>query len=118
MTSNAEAISLFDRSIITRASLDSFAKLNPVTLARNPVIFVTEIVAALVTIVGIEGLLTGKPAAFAIVIAVWLWITVLFANLAEAVAEGQPQRHDGEADPRPARAQHLPAESGTGSASR
>ncbi len=88
-TANAEAISLFDRAIVTRALGDSFAKLNPVTLARNPVIFVTEIVAALVTIVGIEALVTGKPAAFSLVIAIWLWLTVLFATFAEAVAEGR-----------------------------
>jgi K+-transporting ATPase ATPase B chain len=88
-TANAEAISLFDRTIITRATLDAFAKLNPVTLARNPVIFVTEIVAALVTFVGVEAIVNGKGFAFPIVIAVWLWLTVLFATFAEAVAEGR-----------------------------
>ena len=88
-SSNAEAISLFDRTIIARASLDSFAKLNPVTLARNPVIFVTEVVAVLVSAVGIEDLINGRPAAFPIVIAIWLWLTVLFATFAEAVAEGR-----------------------------
>jgi K+-transporting ATPase ATPase B chain len=86
---NAETISLFDRAIITRASLDAFSKLNPVTLARNPVIFVTEVVAALTTIVGVEDLLNGKGWAFPIVIAIWLWLTVLFATFAEAVAEGR-----------------------------
>jgi K+-transporting ATPase ATPase B chain len=88
-TATAETISLFDRAIIMRAALDSLAKLNPITLARNPVIFVTEIVAALVTVVGIEDLITGKPAAFPLVIAIWLWLTVLFATFAEAVAEGR-----------------------------
>jgi K+-transporting ATPase ATPase B chain len=88
-TANAEVISLFDKSIISRATLDSFAKLNPVTLMRNPVIFVTEIVAMMTTIVGVENLVTGKPAAFPIVIALWLWLTVLFATFAEAVAEGR-----------------------------
>jgi K+-transporting ATPase ATPase B chain len=89
MTTNAEAISLFDRAIITRACVDSVAKLNPITLARNPVIFVTEIVAVMTTVVGIEALFTHKPAAFALVIAAWLWLTVLFATFAEAVAEGR-----------------------------
>jgi len=88
-TANAEVISLFDKSIISRATLDSFAKLNPVTLMRNPVIFVTEIVAMMTSIVGVENLVTGKPAAFPIVIALWLWLTVLFATFAEAVAEGR-----------------------------
>jgi K+-transporting ATPase ATPase B chain len=88
-TANAEVISLFDKTIISRATLDSFAKLNPVTLMRNPVIFVTEIVAMMTSIVGVENLVTGKPAAFPIVIALWLWLTVLFATFAEAVAEGR-----------------------------
>jgi potassium-transporting ATPase ATP-binding subunit len=86
---NAETISLFDRAIVTRASLDAFSKLNPVTLARNPVIFVTEVVAVLTTIVGVQDLLSGKGWAFPIVIAIWLWLTVLFATFAEAVAEGR-----------------------------
>ena len=85
-TANAEVISLFDAAIIRRATLDSFAKLNPVTLMRNPVIFVTEIVAMLVTVVGVEDIAGGKPSAFPITVAVWLWLTVLFATFAEAVA--------------------------------
>jgi K+-transporting ATPase ATPase B chain len=89
MTTNAEVISLFDRSIITRASLDAIAKLNPVTLMRNPVIFVTEIVAVMTTVVGVEDIITHKGAAFPLVIAAWLWLTVLFATFAEAVAEGR-----------------------------
>jgi K+-transporting ATPase ATPase B chain len=88
-TANAEMISLFDKQIISRAALDSFTKLNPVTLARNPVIFVTEVVAVMTSAVGGEDLFTGKPAAFPIVIALWLWLTVLFATFAEAVAEGR-----------------------------
>src|ERR1700723_794788 len=88
-TANAEVISLFDASILRRATIDSFSKLNPVPLMRNPVIFVTEIVALMVTVVGIEDLTHGKPAAFPFTIAVWLWLTVLFATFAEAVAEGR-----------------------------
>ncbi|MDE8349060.1 MAG: potassium-transporting ATPase subunit KdpB [Acidocella sp.] len=88
-TANAEIISLFDKRIISRAAFDSFVKLNPVTLARNPVIFVTEVVAMMTNVVGGEDLFTGKPAAFPIVIALWLWLTVLFATFAEAVAEGR-----------------------------
>jgi K+-transporting ATPase ATPase B chain len=88
-TANAEVISLFDGAIISRASLDAVAKLNPVTLMRNPVIFVTEIVAVLTTVVGVENVIHGTPAAFAFVISIWLWLTVLFATFAEAVAEGR-----------------------------
>ena len=89
MTTDTQTIGLFDRTIIRRAGLDALAKLNPVTLARNPVIFVTEIVAALVSIVAIEDLVAGKGAGFSITIAIWLWLTVLFATFAEAVAEGR-----------------------------
>jgi K+-transporting ATPase ATPase B chain len=88
-TSNADVISLFDKSILLRATGDSFAKLNPVTLMRNPVIFVTEMVAVMVTVVGVEDVVNGKAAAFPITIAAWLWLTVLFATFAEAVAEGR-----------------------------
>jgi K+-transporting ATPase ATPase B chain len=86
---HAEAISLFDGRIIARAVRDSFGKLNPVSLARNPVIFVTEIVAALTTFIGARNLAIGEPAAFPLAIALWLWLTVLFATFAEAVAEGR-----------------------------
>ena len=83
------AMSLFDRAILVRATRDAFTKLNPVGLARNPVIFVTEIVAALTTVIGILDLAAGKHVAFAFAIAFWLWLTVLFATFAEAVAEGR-----------------------------
>ncbi|MFE2065233.1 potassium-transporting ATPase subunit KdpB [Streptomyces sp. NPDC059467] len=59
-------------------------KLNPVTLARNPVMFVTEVGAALTT-----GIALAHPSLFGWLIAVWLWLTVVFANLAEAVAESR-----------------------------
>jgi len=80
---------LFDRAILLRASLDALLKLDPRRLAHNPVIFVTEVVAGLTTIFGARNLLAGQPAAFALTIAVWLWLTVLFATFAEAVAEGR-----------------------------
>jgi K+-transporting ATPase ATPase B chain len=85
----AETIALFDGAIIGRAARDSVWKLNPVTLMRNPVIFVTEIVAALTTFIGIEAIVHGTNPAFPLAIAAWLWLTVLFATFAEAVAEGR-----------------------------
>ncbi len=85
----ADTIALFDGAILRRATGDAFKKLNPAGLIRNPVIFVTEIVAILVTVLGVRNLATGVPAAFPIAIAVWLWLTVLFATFAEAVAEGR-----------------------------
>lgn len=89
--SEAETISLFDGQILRRAAFESLVKLNPVTLMRNPVIFVTEVVSVLVTIVGIQALIHGHAYAFPLVIAAWLWLTVIFSTFAEAVAQGRGQ---------------------------
>jgi K+-transporting ATPase ATPase B chain len=90
MSSKVAAAGLFDPAIIRRAVVDSFGKLNPRKLAKNPVIFVTEVVSVVVTAFFIRDLLThtGNPL-FTGQIAAWLWFTVLFANFAEAVAEGR-----------------------------
>ncbi len=90
MSSKVTALGLFDASILRRATFDAFAKLNPRKLARNPVIFVTEVVSAFVTILFIRDLIAHNDEAFFTgQIAAWLWFTVLFANFAEAVAEGR-----------------------------
>ncbi|MFO1151653.1 MAG: potassium-transporting ATPase subunit KdpB [Alsobacter sp.] len=90
MTSHAvRRSSLFDPALLRRAVPDAVRKLNPASLVRNPVIFVTEVVAALVTAIALRDLATGHPYAFTGQIAGWLWFTVLFANFAEAVAEGR-----------------------------
>ncbi len=90
MTTKLAAPALFNSAIFSQAIRDSFLKLNPKTLARNPVIFVTEVVAALVTAFWIRDLLSHNGTAwFSGQIAAWLWFTVLFANFAEAVAEGR-----------------------------
>jgi K+-sensing histidine kinase KdpD len=85
--------SLFDPTIIVPAIGDSFRKLHPRTLVRNPVMFVVEIVTVLVTILYLRDLLIGGTGGenlkFTFQIIVWLWITLLFANFAEAVAEGR-----------------------------
>ncbi|OYY12665.1 MAG: potassium-transporting ATPase subunit B [Rhizobiales bacterium 35-68-8] len=75
--------------LIGRALRDAVLKLNPAILMRNPVIFVTEIVAALVTVIFVRDLIAGNPLAFTGQIMAWLWFTVLFANFAEAIAEGR-----------------------------
>ena len=85
----AAVVALFDRAILLRAIRDSFSKLDPRALAHNPVIFVTEVVAMLTTVFGLHALLIRQPAGFALTIAFWLWLTVLFATFAEAVAEGR-----------------------------
>ena len=78
-----------DRALIWRAALDAFRKLDPRTLVKNPVIFVTATVSALVTVLLVRDLATGQPTLFSGQIAAWLWFTVLFANFAEAIAEGR-----------------------------
>jgi K+-transporting ATPase ATPase B chain len=87
---------LFERSILVPALWDSFRKLDPTSMARNPVMFVVEVGSVITTIVFVAGLFTGAPAfrgqnneLFVGQVTVWLWFTVLFANFAEAVAEGR-----------------------------
>ncbi len=81
---------LADPAIIAPAIRASFAKLDPRTLITNPVMFVVEIVAALTTVIFLRDLATGGAnLGFTFQITLWLWITVLFANFSEAVAEGR-----------------------------
>src|SRR6516225_8217469 len=81
---------LFDPEIVRRATAASFAKLNPITLLKNPVMFVVEVGAALTTVFLIRDIFTGATGlGFSIQIALWLWFTVLFANFAEAMAEAR-----------------------------
>ena len=83
----AKTHSIFDPAIIVPAIGDSFKKLNPITLAKNPVMFVTEVGAAITTVLLVTG--HGANFGFQFQIALWLWFTVLFANFAEAMAEGR-----------------------------
>ncbi|MCK0197825.1 potassium-transporting ATPase subunit KdpB [Ancylobacter sp. 6x-1] len=80
---------LLDPAIIVSSIGSAFVKLDPRQLVRNPVIFVTEVVAALVTLFFLRDLASGSGAGFSGQIAAWLWFTVLFATFAEAVAEGR-----------------------------
>src|ERR1700694_4313351 len=88
--------SLTDRAILVPAIWGSFAKLDPRWMARNPVMFVVEVGAVITTIIFMIDLFNGTPAfsgpnneLFVGQISVWLWFTVLFANFAEAMAEGR-----------------------------
>jgi len=81
--------SIFDRKILLVAMRDAVLKLNPKALLRNPVIFVTEVGAALTTLQIFSLHRNGESAGYVIQISLWLWFTVLFANFAEAVAEGR-----------------------------
>jgi K+-transporting ATPase ATPase B chain len=81
---------LFDPEIVGRAIRACFGKLNPVTLMKNPVMFVVEVGAALTTAFLVRDIVTGAPGLkFGIQISLWLWFTVLFANFAEAMAEAR-----------------------------
>src|SRR6202163_4500897 len=81
---------LFDPEILRRALKDSIVKLNPVTLMKNPVIFVVEVGAALVLLFLIRDISTGAgKIGFELQIDLWLWFTVLFATFAEAMAEAR-----------------------------
>src|SRR6266545_4253652 len=91
MASTVTARSLFDLPIIRRAVMDSFRKLTPPRQVRNPVMFVVYIGSILTTLLWIQAL-AGKgeaPSWFIFWVSVWLWFTVLFANFAEAMAEGR-----------------------------
>ena len=81
---------LFDPEIVKRATKESFRKLDPRMVAKNPVMFVVEVGAALTTIYVIKDAVTGAGGLlFGIQIALWLWFTVVFANFAEAMAEAR-----------------------------
>ena len=82
--------SLFSGALLRTASLDSLKKLSPIALARNPVIFITAFVAMLATVLTVRDALGGRGEfLFSGQLVAWLWFTVLFANFAEAIAEGR-----------------------------
>ena len=81
---------LFQRELVVPAIRDSFVKLDPRTLVRNPVMFVTGIVAATATVILLRGIAIGAgDIGFQARLVFWLWLTVLFGNFAEALAEGR-----------------------------
>ncbi len=80
--------SLFEPAILRAALLASLRKLDPRLMARNPVMFVVEVGAVFTTALWIAGE-PGQPGWFAFTVAFWLWLTVLFGNFAEAIAEGR-----------------------------
>ncbi len=91
MTMQPKARPLFDPAIVWQAGIDSFRKLTPQRQLRNPVMFVVYVGSILTTVLWIQALI-GKgeaPAGFILAVSVWLWFTVLFANFAEAMAEGR-----------------------------
>lgn len=89
MATTIRRAAMLDRALLLRATIDALGKLDPRRLVRNPVIFVTEIMAILVTLLAFRAALLGDPFGFQAGIALWLWLTVLFATFAEAMAEGR-----------------------------
>ncbi len=91
MTRKTKKKSLFEPTIVRRALWDSFRKLNPLYQIKNPVMFVVEVGSILTTLLFFHALF-GKgeeSPGFILQISVWLWVTVLFANFAESLAEGR-----------------------------
>ncbi|MFI5181650.1 MAG: potassium-transporting ATPase subunit KdpB [Thermoanaerobaculia bacterium] len=84
-----QALSLFDRAILSRAAVDALAKLHPKRMIGNPVMFIVEVGALATTLFLLPGLSPKGLFGFQLQIVLWLWATVLFANFAEAVAEGR-----------------------------
>ncbi len=92
MSDKTKARPLFEGPIVRRAIVDSFRKLDPRRMIRHPVMFVVEIGSAFTTILFLHAIVTGQgeaPAGFILAVSFWLWLTVLFSNFAEAMAEGR-----------------------------
>ena len=80
---------VWDSAIVRRAALDAVVKLRPRTMMRNPVMFVVEVGSVLTTVLLARDIHAGSGFGFPLQITLWLWFTVLFANFAEAMAEGR-----------------------------
>src|SRR3974377_402845 len=94
-TAQQKAISLTDRKILKSAIFSSFTKLNPKWMVKNPVMFVVEVGAVVTRVVLVSNALHHVGGFwFGLQITLWLWFTVLFANFAEAMAEGRGEAQD------------------------
>src|SRR5215468_8248254 len=93
MAKQTKKQAIWNTQIVKRAILDSFIKLNPRKMMKNPVMFVVEVGSVLTTLQLIRGMIAPVAGvthtAFELQITLWLWFTVLFANFAEAMAEGR-----------------------------
>ncbi len=91
--SKAKQVSLFDPAIVRQAAIESLKKLDPRLVAKNPVMFVVEVGSVLTTLLWLRDRVLhpagAAPGWFTLAVSVWLWFTVVFANFAEAVAEGR-----------------------------
>ena len=82
---------LWQSDLMKQAIKDSIPKLDPRTLWRNPVMFAVEMGAVLTTMITVRDIIAGGNFGFDVQISIWLWFTILFANFAEALAEGRGQ---------------------------
>jgi K+-transporting ATPase ATPase B chain len=93
MASKTKQLSLFDPGILRAAALESLKKLSPLLVAKNPVMFVVEVGSLLTTLIWLRDVFAPTPDStpkwFTLSVSIWLWFTVIFANFAEAVAEGR-----------------------------
>src|SRR5690242_12844762 len=93
MVTQSRKTAIWNAQIVKRAVVDSFNKLNPRKMMGNPVMFVVEVGSVLTTLQLIRGMIAPIPGVthtgFELQITLWLWFTVLFANFAEAMAEGR-----------------------------
>ena len=89
MSKKSRNPSMFDAKILVEAGFESFRKLDPTLLWRNPVMLAVEAVAVVATILFLRDIWAGANALFSGQLVFWLWLTVLFGNFAEAVAEGR-----------------------------
>src|SRR5512142_2303663 len=91
MTTHAHTPRGFDRALVTRAVFDAFRKLSPPLQFRNPVMFVVFVCSVLTTLLWVQALAGHgeAPTSFIFWVTLWLWFTLLFANFAEALAEGR-----------------------------
>src|SRR6478672_4802602 len=89
----AQPVSIFHGPLVRQAIKDSLVKLSPTVMAKNPVMFVVEVGSVLTTLIWVRDLVLrpagAAPAWFTFNVALWLWFTVIFANVAEALAEGR-----------------------------
>ncbi|HEU4893065.1 MAG TPA: hypothetical protein VFT47_16035, partial [Vicinamibacterales bacterium] len=85
-----QRLSVWDPALVRAGLIDAVRKLDPRMMVKNPVMFVVEVSAVLTTVLLIRDIATGRGSiGFELQITIWLWTTVLFANLAEAMAEGR-----------------------------
>ena len=85
----SQSTSLFAAELLLPATRDAFVKLDPRIQYRNPVMFVTLVGSVLTLVLAVRQVVSGEPAGFTVAVSAWLWFTVLFANFAEALAEGR-----------------------------